>query len=183
MTTTIQDMEYLSAGLDELEDYLQSEELYWKLSVHSSLPRLTIGSLLLASKKLNIRLHSETDIQKLQELRTLLEVTRFKWPAIWGRKIKREFHARLDLWQNYLQDYFESPDIKSSEYGHQVQWRVILHLLSGEITTFTQESYVLSQLDRNMTPFWLQGDFVWEPDLKQAFPEKEFWFLYGKLRQ
>ncbi len=181
MTSIKQDLEYLSAGLDELEDYLVSEELYWRLSVHSSLPRLTIGTLLLADIKLNTRLQAGSNIQNLQALTTLLEATRFKWSAAWERKIKREFHARLDLWRNYLQDYFESPGTKSSEYVHQVQWRVILQLLSVESTTPPQEAFVISQLDENMIPFWLQGDFVWEPDLKRAFPEKEYWFLYGKL--
>jgi hypothetical protein len=142
---------------------------------------LTIGTLLLAGKKLNARLQAGTDIQNLQALTTLMETTRFKWPAAWERKIKREFHARLDLWQNYLQDYFESPGTKSSEYVHQVQWRVILQVLYLESTTPPQEVIVLSHLDDNMIPFWLQGDFVWEPELKQAFPEKKYWFLYGKL--
>lgn len=183
MTTIKQDLDYLSAGLDELEDYLQSDELYWRLSAHSSLPRLTIGNLLLTCKKLNTRLHAGIDNTNFQELTTFLEGTRIKWRAAWERKIYQEFHARLVLWRNYLQDYFESPDTISSEYVNQVQFRVILQLLSYEITIPPQESFELSQLDSNLTPFWLQGGFVWELDLKRAFPEQEYWFLYGKLRQ
>jgi hypothetical protein len=182
MPSLAQDLAFIQAGLDELEAYLLSDELYWPLSGPAGLPRLTIGGLLLAGKRLSARSSSPADAARLSGLETRLDATRSKWRAAWENKSRREVHARLDLWQNYLADYRQSPETHCESYPQQVQWRVLLQLLSGEFKVPPKEVEILAELDKMMRPFWLPGNFVWELELALAFPEPEFWFLYGRLK-
>ena len=161
MSKLDQDFQYLDAGLSELQDYLLSKELYWPLS--SSLPRLTLGGLLLARQ----RLGSRADSQAAQ-----IEAIRSKWRTVWDSKTSREVRARSDLWMNYLQDYRESPESHVSEYAQQVRNRAMLTLLGVESDPF----------DEAVRGMFVAGDFVWESECREFFPRDKFWFLFGKLK-
>ncbi len=182
MPTLAQDLVFVRAGLDTLEAYLLSDELYWPLSGPASLSRLTIGGLLLAVKRSSVRSTSPADAAGLSDLESRLDRARLKWRSAWENKCRREMHARLGLWQNYLVDYRQSPGIQLESYPQQIQWRVILHLLSVEFRVPPKEVEILPELDKMVKSFWLPGDFVWELDLAPAFQASEFWFLYGKMK-
>lgn len=183
MTTITQDLDYLSAGVDELEDYLISEDLFWLLSGSSDLPRLTIGYLLLTMKKLDARLQTTQEIAKKEYYCSLFTTISNKWQTAREKKIRQEFQARLASWGNYLEEYYESPEKYSEEYKNQVKWRVILHLLSSQASIPSQEIHSLARHDKEMISAWIPDSYTWEPDLKEAFPEQEFWFLYGRLKK
>ena len=56
MATVEKDTAYLEAGIPEMEAYLLSDELYWPITTRGySLPRLTIGGILLAKTRLEAR--------------------------------------------------------------------------------------------------------------------------------
>lgn len=182
MPSRAQDLAFVQTGLEELEAYLLSDELFWPLSGPASLPRLTPGGLLLALRRLDGRSISPAEAAQVTGLETRLGAARSKWRSAWEKKTRREVRARLDLWKNYLADYQQSPEAQAENYPQQVQWRVILQLLSGELSTPLSEYQILPELDKMMQPFWLPGNFVWEPELKAVFLETEFWFLYGRLK-
>lgn len=163
MSKLDQDLLYLDAGLRELQDYLLSRELYWPLSAASSLPRLTLGGLLLAMQRLGPR----ADSQAAQ-----IEALRSKWRTAWDAKASREVRARGDLWRSYLQDYRESPDSHAGEYAQQVRNRAMLALLGEES----------DPLDESVKSMFVAGDFVWESECAGYFPRDAFWFLFGKLK-
>jgi hypothetical protein len=176
MTSTEQDKAYLEAGIPELEAYLLSKELYWPISARGySLPRLTIGGLLLAQARLEARgEHIESHLPRLYGVRS-------KWRAAWETKAGREVGARMRLWSNYLADYRQNPEGHADAYPHEVRYRVMLHLLLAELPAPPAEQNVLTQLDGTLRARLSPGDFIWETDLEAGFPREVYWYLYGKL--
>jgi len=163
MSRLDQDLQYLDAGLRELQDYLLSKVLYWPLSASRSLPALTLGGLLLARQRLGPR----ADAQAAQ-----IELFRSKWRTAWETKASREVRARSELWRNYLEDYRVSPQAHAGEYVQQVRSRAMLVLLGEE--SDPSDEFVNSR--------FISGDFIWEGECAQNFPQDAFWFLYGKLK-
>jgi len=174
MPTLAQDISYFQAGIESLEAYLLSEELFWPLA--GDQPRLTIGGMLLAGKRLKVRAEAGMWVALLARL----EAVRSKWRSAWERKAGREIHARLILWKNFLDELRQNSD--PGVYSQQVQWRVMLQLLGGGLLIPPHELEALSGLDAILKTFWIPGAFVWEADLSPAFPEPDYWFLYGKLK-
>jgi hypothetical protein len=190
--TPEKDYAFFQAGVGELVDYLLSGELFWQLSVREAdLPRLTIGGLLLARACLRARLTAPVAQADLTALEGRLDAIRSKWRSTWERKAGREVHARLDLWHNFLADYgreppyqyCQSPENHADMYPQEVRWRVMLQLLAGEFPWPPHESGALSSLDAVLKSYWLAGEFIWEVDLSTAFPQRDYWFLFGKLKR
>ncbi len=182
MPTILQDCDFFRIGLQELETYLLSRETYWALSGSRGLPRLTIGGLLLARKRLQARpgrLPSSVNLEALDEA---LESARRKWRSAWEKKAVLEFRSRLTLWKNYLLDVRQSPEADAADYPHQVQGRVMLHLLLGELPGPAGDLAGLDDLDKVLRGIWRSGPFLWESALASSFPESDYWYLYGKLR-
>ena len=93
-----QDRHFLDAGVQVLSDYLLSQELFYPLG--GDLPRLTLGNLLLAQRRLTA---AGSDLHK-NEIATIRE----KWQVAWEQKASREVHTRLELWRNFLSEYRSS---------------------------------------------------------------------------
>ena len=168
MPTLAEDRRYLEAALAELKNYLLSDVLFYPLT--APMPRLTIGGMLLAQR----RLHAQKSASPLDfELDTL----RTKWRAAWEKKSAKELDARLTLWRNYLNDY-RNDENQADHYRHEVRWRVMSELLLDEIS---QGSAELVGLDQLLRAKFQSGEFIWNDTLKREFPQDKFWFLYGKL--
>ncbi len=179
MTTEINDHAFYKAGVGDLGAYLLSDELFWALAGKSDLPRLTVGGLLLARKRLSEGHGRSADLEHLDRELTSIHS---KWKVAWERKSAREFRARLNLWKNYLNDYRDSPAGHANEYPQRVKERVVLHLLAGEFPMTAGESGAVANLDGLHRMNWAPGKFVWEQRLVSIFPAGEYWFLYGKLK-
>jgi uncharacterized protein YukE len=177
MTTLEKDRAYLEAGIPELEHYLLSDELYWPITARGyDLPRLTIGGILLAKKRLQAR------GERIEALQARLDAVRSKWRTAWETKAGREFKSRFGLWKNYLTDYRQNPEGHADAYAHEVSNRVLLQLLSIELPSAPPERESLSQLDGLLRASFAAGDFIWEPALQPGFPREANWFLFGKLK-
>jgi hypothetical protein len=170
-----QDLAYFRAGIEDLQDYLLSKELYWPLS--GDMPRLTLGGLLLALYRIRARQQ-----RNIQDLTRQLNEVHAKWRVAWENKAIREIHARLDLWRNYLLDYRADPDEYANAYPHEVQYRTMVDLLAEELPSTVRELDPLVSLDRILKGYFVPGLFVWETGLASSFPRDEYWFLYGKLK-
>ncbi len=179
MPTDFQDEAYFKAGVEELETYLLSEELFWKLSAKTDLPRLTVGGLLFARRRLEGGQRISGDREALD--RELASV-RAKWKVAWERKAAHEFRSRLNLWNNYLKDYRDSPAVHADEYPHRVRERVVLHLLGNQVPISKEEAGTAANLDRLLRQALAPGRFVWESRFSSVFPANEYWYLYGKLK-
>lgn len=169
MPTPKQDQNYIDIALPELKNYLLSDILYYPLM--GNLPRLTIGGLLLAQKRLQAGTLGT-------HLYSKLATVKIKWRAAWTKKSAREVEARLRLWRNYLNDYRKNPEEYAADYKHEVRLRVMIELLSAEVDQIPAEIAVLDQFLRAK---FISGKFVWEETLQSQFPADKFWFLYGNL--
>ncbi len=176
MSTLEKDSAYFREGIESLEAYLLSEELFWPLSADQ--PRLTVGGMLLVSQRLRARLSFAGWGNWIEQLNRV----RSRWRSAWERKAGREVRARLDLWRNFLEDVRQS-EPKAGMYSQQVEYRVMLQLLRDELTIRAPDLGAVDALDRLLRTLWLPGAFVWEADLTSVFPEPDFWFLYGRLKE
>lgn len=171
------DRAFFEAALDDLEAYLLSDELYWPLSMRGiSLPRLTLGGLLLTWRRLQAYGESRPDDEQR------LSYWRERWRAAWEKKARREFASRFNLWRNYLEDYFDAPSRYAPDYPQEVRQRVLLELLRSEIPEPRPEDEMLSGLDARLRTAFLPGNFLWEAPLQPFFPPERWWYLYGRLK-
>lgn len=181
MTSIEQTLSYLQAGFDDLEDYLDSNILYWPLSNHTSIQRLTIGGLLLELSGFQASANTPSQKSKLTQFHHTLDWIKTKRSSAWEGKIKQEKHSRMILWKNYLRDYLDDREVNADAYPEEVKWRVILQLLQENTDNPVENQSGLPELDMMVQSHWLPGDFIWEPHLVTVFPQPEYWFLYGRL--
>jgi hypothetical protein len=165
MYTPEKDQAYFEAGVDVLEPYLLSNELYYPISSRApDLTQLTLGGLLLTRARLG-------PTPRLAALDSRLESARQKWRSAWEAKARREVHARSELWKDYLEDARRDQRGAARQYPQNVRHRVIIALL-GESSDL-MDNYLRSAL--------VPGAFVWDGSLQSHFPQTDFWFLYGSL--
>lgn len=173
MTSSADDLRFLTEALSQLQDYLLSNELYWPLS--GSLPRLTPGSLLLTLTRMEV-------VQPLQaqRLRAQVDLVRGKWRTAWEKKIARETANRLRLWSQFLSDYATAPEQNVDSYPTEARGRAILQLLLREMPDAPEKS-ALAEVDAMLKAQLHFDEFLWGAEFQTAFPEADFWFLYAKL--
>ena len=169
MPTPAEDRHYLESALVELKNYLLTDMLFYPLA--HPLPRLTLGGMLLAQR----RLQAYEDASPL-DLR--LDTLRTKWRSAWEKKAAKEAETRINLWRNYLNEYRHNDEL-GDYYAHEVRLRVMLELLVAELGKVPAELTVVDQLLRAR---FRDGVFLWDEALTSVFSRDDFWFLYGELK-
>jgi hypothetical protein len=177
MNSPEKDKAFFQSGLQQLEDYLLSKELYWPSSVHTTdFTQVTLGTLLLIRERLK-----GWRTPGLTELTMQMDAVRLKWRSAWEEKSRREVRARGELWKNFLAEARQHPVESARQYPYEVRLRAILTLLLDDIRETPADW--LTSLDAELHRI-LKGDaFVWDPSLGWNFPKSSFWFLYGTLTQ
>jgi hypothetical protein len=160
---TIQnDIEYLSAGVPELETYLLSKELYYPIGAR--LPQLTLGGILLAVARAGLQAES---------FRAQVATVQAQWRSAWDMKSEREIKARGKLWMDYLAEYRDDPKSGARLYPQNVRYRAMLGLLGQ----------VRHESDALLQSIFMEGNFVWEKECAQNFSHATFWYLFGTLKE
>ena len=183
------DLRYLQAGIDQLETYLLAKDLYWPpgisaLSTETPYPQLTIGGLLLSLKRLQAAARSADQQAALAEVERKLDDVHTRWRVAWEKKADQDFHARLNLWRDFLEDYRDHPSAHYDRFPYEVGRRVQLELLkdnTGEIPA--AEANMLDGLDGLLRSVFTPGQFVWDEYLAPSFPQQPFWYLYGSIKK
>jgi len=181
------DLRYLKAGVEELESYLLSEHLFWSLDAKTEanepvFPNLTLGNLLLTEARLKGRHLTLEQEAQLGAVLPKLEQVRSHWRVAWSKKAEHSVQNRLNMWNNFIDEYTRAPEANADRYPYEVQRRVMLHLLMKEADNLPEAvSELLARLDALVKTFIIRGDFIWEAELKDGFPEDTYWYLYGRL--
>jgi len=180
----------LDIMLDDFEAYILSKVLYWPLSMDAKrdayLPRLTLGGLYLtldelASQQFAMNQDQETQYHKL--IRKFDQVIS-KWQVCVEQKAQQELSSRLNLWQAYLRDLEDDPDLVE-DYPRAVRIRVMIgHLidLSGSSQEVKEKTLIISSLDQRFNDFVKPNDFLWDAPLKLVYPQEKFPYLYRSPR-
>jgi hypothetical protein len=182
------ELRYLKAGLDMLEDYIQSGELYWSIGIsaregQTPYPQMTLGGLLLFFQRAGARTLTSEQRMELAGLENKLNVIRSHWRTAWGIKTTHAFRARLKLWSNFLEDYRQKPAANKDRYRYEVIRRVQLHLLHPDADgRYEAEDNLLIGLDEFLEAVFIANGFLWEPELAAGFPSEPYWYLYGHLK-
>lgn len=168
-----EDRRFVSLSAGELEQYLSSEVLLWRIK-GTNLP-LTPGNLLLAMKRSSVTDDNELNLI-IDNLKRLIDARR----TAWEKKVSKELPMRLKQWSNQV-DEILSEDGLDASYAYQVRTRVILDLLLVE-KHYPDEPIgdVLSGADGKLYLIAGPGEFIWDEILKDCFPENTHPFLYLK---
>lgn len=173
MVSPDKDTAFFEAGLQQLETYILSKELYWPSSVHTTdFTQMTLGAMLLVRERLK-----GWKIPGYPELSMQMEVVHLKWRSVWDEKVDREIHARIELWKNYLLEARHAQAEFARQYPYQVRLRAILALLLDELRETVPDPLMV--LDAELHRMLKNGNFVWDPALAWVFPQESFWFLHA----
>ena len=181
-----------AAMADELDDYLKSNELFWEPNRRrpggTDLPKLTLGGLLLATRRLEaLRDHLTPDqAHALNRAGRELDHQKRQWRTRYQNKLGRDLRSRLDAWTWYLDDCQQQGESAAVHYTRQVETRVKIDLLldeAGEIGLDVEELRGRQvALDERLRLDFRPGDFCWADELAASFPAERFWYLYGHPR-
>ncbi len=161
----------LSAG--ELEQYLSSEVLLWRIK-NTNLP-LTPGNLLLAMTRLCVvdDLEINTVVDRLHQL---IDMRR----TAWEKKVSKELPMRLKQWGNQVDEILNEGKLDAS-YVYQVRTRVIIDLLLEEKHYPDEQTRLaLAGVDGKLNLIAEKGEFIWDEVLKDRFPDNRHPSLYLK---
>jgi len=181
------DLRYLRNGIDLLESYLLSPDIYRPIGVNAPkgdtpYPQLTLGWLLLARQRANVTAITSPEKNEFARLDHELQSIRSRWRSAWKNKAAAEFSARLKLWIDFLQEYRNSPGSNYDRYSYEVTRRVMLQMLGIEVDTIPpSEQELLEGLDNLLRAMIIPNEFIWDANLKPCFQRKYFWYLYGNL--
>ncbi len=181
------DLRYLNLGTEILEQYLISDEVFWPANVsppkgEPEYPRLTLDGLLLARARLTSRNITPEQEYKVQQVISKLELSRLKWKVAWEEKARKCYQVRTKMWRNFIQEYQDNPQENADRYPYEVRLRVMLELLKPEIMQPSiADMGLLISLDGYLKNSLVYSGFIWDIDIQAGFPEKDYWFLYGKL--
>jgi hypothetical protein len=181
------DYRYFQAGLEVIEAYLLSDEVFWPLNTNPpegspDYPRLTLGGILLSKERLIAYPTTRNQEVQRQQVISDLDLARSKWRVAWEKKARRSFSVRLRMWGDFIAEYRMNAQDNADRYSYEVRLRVMLRLLHSEGEgQQPAEVVVLNGLDGYLKGVLEMNEFIWEPDIQKGFPESVYWYLYGHL--
>lgn len=181
------DLAALEAMAAEMDEYLQSDVLFWPMA-QGDLPRLTLGGFLMRQHRL-LELRDLLSMQQQDRLHKAInqyhkaleeKVVRFE------EKAHEELAARLRQWQTYLGEAKQGTGV--AYYESAVEPRAMSQALIAQLRVQPYElqselAQRVAMLDRELRQIWEAGDFIWPEEWKPAYPRKKFWWLYGHPRK
>jgi hypothetical protein len=187
MPSSEYDLVYFRAGVQVLQEYLLSSEIYWAIGVsppkgEQPYPQLTLGGLLLARARLMARTLPPDVQSELDSLDATLISIQNQWQVAFGKKAWREYRSRLGLWRDFIEEYRANPENHFDRYVYEVTRRVFLQLLQDySVDLQNNQLELLRGLDKFLRVVLIDGEFIWEKELTNGFPRQVYWYLYGTL--
>ena len=170
-----EDRKLVFSAVEELEDYLSSDQLQWRLS--DSRGWLTPGNLILGLRRLTC-IHSQNPSADLNSAVDTFQRIQDRRRAAWERKVNTEIPYRLRLWTNSLEE-FKDEGVIDPSFAAQVKNRVLVELLMDESRMIPpQIKLQIDEADDNLKGISTPGEFIWDSLLSNCFTNDKFWFLY-----
>ena len=181
------ELRFIQAGVDELKDYLLSDQIYWPVKIRATsgkpaYPPLTLGTLELFLHQAQA-LAADTELRsEVNRINSEILAIRSRWEVHCEQKAGTEFRARIKLWRDFLEEYRRDPEGNYDRYSFEVSRRAMLLWLQQAATGLpAAELQLLENLDRFHLSIFKPGAFIWDEELQNGFPKDIYWFLYGNL--
>ena len=178
------DVDILAAMAAEMKEYLRHEVLFWPLS-EGNMPRLTLGGFFLRAHRLQALSHLLTpEAQgRVNEAMAQFAAATQGYTVITEQKAHEEIATRLRQWQTTLREWQERGP-NASLYAVAVEGRAMLAALFNRLSQppFQLDNALVERmrgLDQTLRGRWRKGSFVWPEEWTPAYPQANYWWLYG----
>jgi len=189
MTDGIQKLEQevmiLKVMSAQMDDYLKSDILFWKTG-QASIPVLTLGGYLMRQYRL---LALSGLLSKTKQVEMETAVIQFNTALVekivrFEAKAHTELDARMRQFEAYLRD-LRNNQATGVNYETAVEPRAMIATLIDKLrmAPYQLDHHIpgrVETLDRNLRQRWVSSDFIWPEEWQPAYPQDEFWWLYGK---
>ena len=88
-------------------------------------------------------------------------------------------------WEIYIDECLKDANDWSQYYVEEIYGRVYIQLLLDILDDTKEIADIrtrINKCDDNLYKMFKREQFIWEKDLQIAFPPKNQWYLYGRLR-
>ncbi len=181
------DVRTVAAMADALTPYVYENELYGTLG--GSLPRLTIGGLLMRLQRLSALSSTLTPAQQqiVTRAQAQLDKVRQEWQVAYEGKIERELPSRIQSFGQLLKDCADDPRHCADAYPSEIEKRVIVQNLQTEAETrqtLTPDvARQLRNMDDQLRKYTQPADFIWDARLQAAYAKDAYWYLYVTIKR
>ena len=191
MYDALHDIAILKSILYDFVPFIQSEIVFWQLSKPGPFlnryPKLTIAGILFCVHKLaTVECIIEHKIQEEKNgLLKSLDDHRNQRNVNVKRKALIEILGRLRSWEIYIDECLKDANDWSQYYVEEIYGRVYIQLLLDILDDTKEIADIrtrINKCDDNLYKMFKKEQFIWEKDLQIAFPPKNQWYLYGRLR-
>jgi hypothetical protein len=182
------DLSILVAMSEEMETYLNSDVLFWRMS-KAGMPALTLGGYLMRQHRLLAlnNLLTTAELSELESAITTYNTVLSEGIVRFEKKAHRELEARLRQWGEHIKDIDRGLASSKSNYATVVEVRAMISGLQDqlELAPFSLDPRIpqqVSLLDSQLRRQWESGEFVWPNEWQPAYAEDVYWWLYGKSK-
>jgi hypothetical protein len=100
-------------------------------------------------------------------------------------KANHELEARIRQFEAFLRDLHKGQGA-GMNYETAVEPRVMIAAIIDKlsITPYQLDRQIPSRvetMDRSLRQQWASGDFIWPKTWQPAYPQDDYWWLYGEL--
>lgn len=183
------DLSQLERMTANLPDYLRGAALYMPVGGFfraSTMPQLTLGTLLLRRRRLSALRSSlkRAQASRLDVALQLHDQARAEWTRHYERKLKQEVPSRLKVMRAFFADCSESPRDCAPAYPVEALRRTLVQEILLAMDEFGYDASELAsplrQTDVALRRILCAGDFIWSQQLATVYPPDPFFWLYGR---
>ena len=182
----VHDLTIMEEMATNMAAYLDSDVIDWTIPL-ANMPRLTIGGYLMRKRRLsalreNLSIEDQARLDEaIEQFNDTLDerVVRFE------KRAHQELHMRIAEWIGILRDLKRRAAAEVNYYAGIVDTRIVIKELLDQLQTppYKLEEGVheeVTTIDRLMKRRFTSSDFVWDHIWEAAYPQNEYWWLYGR---
>ncbi len=183
-----QDLREAQAMTDSLESYLKQDQLYGSVGggffTAGRMPALTVGSLVMRLRRLNLLMPQLDDkqIAQLGAISAAHEQIRREWRHHYEEKLKREAKSRLEAMRPFFEEA-KDPQLASRVYGPEALRRTIAEECLTTLESLSVDTADLRKLaratDGRLRGYVAAAPFRWDAQLREVYPPQPFWWLHS----
>ena len=177
------DLKIIERFNEDIPAYIRRDTLFYPTG--PNFPDLTFGGFLMRQHRLLLL----RDLLNTEEQNRLDKAIAEFQAALDGsivafeKRCHKELITRHRLWREHVRDLVDDK-AAFAFYSGAVEPRLMIAAIVQQLSLppFQLDSDIperVESLDMTLRARWIPGDFVLQPELEPAYPQNEFWYLYG----